>query len=250
MHPIAFHLAGHPVRSAGLLYVLAAIVGGVHAYRVARRNGWDTGVVLPGMALVVAAAYLGARLHGALNHWDRLAADPMRELLRPGALSFFGGLALGSAALIAFLRWVRLPLGEAADALAPVAPILYAMFRLGCFLNGDDYGRPTSMSWGMSFPGGSPPTLDRVHPTQLYEIGLMIPVMLALRWRSRTNRPNGVLAFELCAMMGAERLLVEFSRSGSEASFYPTVPQWLALALGTVGVAGRSWLWIRRTPVT
>jgi phosphatidylglycerol:prolipoprotein diacylglycerol transferase len=111
------------------------------------------------------------------------------------------------------------------------------MFRLGCFLNGDDYGQPTSLPWGMSFPGGAPPTHEPVHPVQLYEIVLMVPIWLAMRWRRRLDLPDGVLTFELCVLMGAERFLVDFLRTSNPTHLAPS--QWLALALCVVGVVGR-----------
>lgn len=246
MHPVAFTVAGHPIRCAGLLYVLSVIVAGLFAYRVAGRRGWDTDAVLPGVALVVAAAYLGARLQGAMGDWDRFAAQPVGELLRPGAVGFFGGLALGSVAMIVYLRLAKLPLGETADALAPIAPLLYAMFRLGCFLNGDDYGLPTSMPWGMTFPDGSPPTNDRVHPTQLYEMALMVPLGLVLRKRVQAKHAGGEVAFALCALMGTERFAVEFWRSGVGGPYYLALPQWFAVGLIAFGSAGLGLLKAKR----
>ena len=56
------------------------------------------------------------------------------------------------------------------DAGAIAVAIGYAVGRMGCFLRGDDYGVPTDLPWGMSFPKGLPPTTVHVHPTQLYEI--------------------------------------------------------------------------------
>lgn len=243
MNPIAFHVAGQAVRYAGLLYVVAVIVAWSWAWRVARRRQWDTDLILPGVAAVVSAAYAGARIHGALRDWDRFTANPIGELLRSGNLSFFGGLLLGTVALVAFLRWVKLPVGAVADELAPIAPVVYAIFRLGCFLNGDDYGRPTSLPWGISFPNGSPPTLERVHPVQLYEIVLMVPVLLAMRRRNYGNLPDGMRSFDLCVFLGLERFLVEFFRPSYVYSDYLAAPQWFALALMAVGVTGRLRLW-------
>ena len=247
MNPIAFQVAGYPVRYPGLLYVAAAIVAWVYAHRVARRKGWDSELVLPGVALVVSSAYLGARLLGTFMSPFRLPNEPLTDMLLPGGLSFFGGLALGSIVMLAFVRLAKLPLGETFDALAPVAPVVYAMFRLGCFLNGDDYGRSTSLPWGMSFPEGSPPTFERVHPTQLYEVLLMVPILLVVRAGSGTRRP-GVVAFGLCAMMGIERLLVEFTRSGTGGQYYLAAAQWLGLALAAVGLAGLARLWAQAPP--
>lgn len=229
MHPILFRIAGHAVESNGVLYFLATIVAWAYAVRASRRNGWNPEDVLPGLILVVLAAYIGARLHGAMR-----------------GLSFFGGLATGSLAVLGYLRWKRLPLGKAADALVPIAPVLYAVFRLGCFLNGDDYGRPTALPWGIRFPEGTPPTTEPVHPTQIYEILLMLPVFAWLWTRRRAGLPDGVLSFELCVLMGAERFVVEFWRLGDRIAAGLTLSQWLALLLIAIGLAGRSVVAARR----
>lgn len=245
MHPIAFHIAGVAVRYAGLLYLAAIIVAWAYAARVARRRQWSTKLVLPGVALVVSAAYMGARIHGAMQDWEWHSAD-LLDPLRSGALSFFGGLGLGAIALIGFLRWARLPIGAVADELSLIAPVLYALFRLGCLLNGDDYGRPTSMPWGMSFPEGSPPTAFRVHPVPLYEVVLMIPVWFVQRRRGDVL-PDGVRSFDLCVLLGIERFLVDFLRPSWAQADYLAASQWFALALIGIGAMGRSWLLRRKT---
>ena len=92
--------------------------------------------------------------------------------------------------LLIVIRRRRLPLAATADALAVALALGYSIGRIGCFLVGDDYGRPTDLPWGVAFPRGLPPTtagdlreqfgfdvppeiadeaLLRVHPTQLYE---------------------------------------------------------------------------------
>src|SRR5437762_1769752 len=88
-----------------------------------------------------------------------------------------------------YLRLQRINFLGAADAAAPALAIGYSLGRIGCFLVGDDYGRPTTSWVGIAFPKGSPPTtaeelrnfgasvdpslppdaILRVHPTQLYE---------------------------------------------------------------------------------
>ena len=114
------------------------------------------------------------------------------------------------------------------------------MGRIGCFLNGDDYGVATYRPWGMAFPQGSPPIDTPVHPTQLYEsvAGLAI---FALLWSRRTRpTPAGALWFDMMVLMGLERLVVEFWRRNPEWMFGLTVAQWISLGLIVVGVVGRA----------
>jgi len=76
----------------------------------------------------------------------------------------------GFLALAALARREKIPILEFLDSCAPAACVGYAIGRIGCLLSGDgDYGIPTSLPWGMSFPNGVVPTTDRVHPTPLYE---------------------------------------------------------------------------------
>ena len=225
MHPVLVTLGGHSIKSAELLYLAALVVAAWYSVRAFRREGWDADAVIPGVLLTASAALLGARLHGLLIH---------------RGLSFFGGLALGAPTALGYFRARRLPVARAADAVAPIAPVLYAIFRLGCFLNGDDYGPPTSLPWGIRFPQGSPPTLERVHPTPLYEMALMLPVFLWLRARQHARLPAGAVAFELCFLMGAERFVVEFWRLGAPGPAALTTAQWLALGLMAIGGLGRA----------
>ena len=239
MQPVLFYAAGRAIRTEGVLYVVATIVTGLYAYRTARRHGADTRLVIPGLAIVVAAAYLGARLHASLNHWLASPTESLTPVQSAADVSFFGGLVFGVLALVAFIKWNGLPLGAALDSIAPVGPVIYALFRLGCLLNGDDYGVPTSMPWGMAFPEGVPPTPERVHPVQLYEIALMVPIALWARRRTTTQLPPGALTFEVFVLMGLERLLVDFYRPSFETFAGFSGSQWLAIGLALVGVIGR-----------
>ena len=239
VHPELFRVGRHAVETDGALYFVATVVAAVYMARVFRSRRWNPDDILPGLILTVIAAYVGAKLHGAMSPWYRFAADPLGEVLQPGDLSFFGGMFLGALAAIGYIRWRRYPLGEATDALAPVGPVLYAIFRLGCLMNGDDYGRPTDLPWGMRFPEGSPPTTTPVHPTQIYEMAAMAPVFGWLWTRRNRGLPPGALAWELAILMGVERFVVEFWRRGAPGLAGLTPSQWLAILLIVIGIAGR-----------
>ena len=115
-----------------------------------------------------------------------------------------------------------------------------ALGRIGCFLVGDDYGRASDVPWAVAFPEGAPPTLETVHPTQLYEFAWLLPVALLL-WSRRNRSP--FLFGEYIALNGLGRIVIENWRVNPEVALGLTEPQWIGVALVCLGVS--SWLYFR-----
>jgi phosphatidylglycerol:prolipoprotein diacylglycerol transferase len=126
---------------------------------------------------------------------------------------------------------------------ASAAPFGQACGRIGCFLVGDDYGRPTDLPWGIAFPEGAPPTLVPVHPTQLYEAAWLL-LLGAFLWRRRRASP--FLFGEYLVGAGIGRFVVEIWRVNTRVAHGLTEAQWIALALVTLGTLGL--LYFRRRP--
>lgn len=117
------------------------------------------------------AGIVGAKLYHELQSPADFFAHPFQQLVSPYGFAWFGGLLAGFAAFVLLARSHKIPLLEMLDAGSPAAALGYGIGRIGCFLSGDgDYGTPTSLPWGMSFPNGLVPTNQRVHPTPLYEL--------------------------------------------------------------------------------
>lgn len=113
----------------------------------------------------------GAKLYHVLESPAEFFAHPLALLFSPFGFAWFGGLLAGFAAFVWVGRRQHIPLLTLLDAGSPAAALGYGIGRIGCFLSGDgDYGIPTSLPWGMSFPNGLVPTTDRVHPTPIYEL--------------------------------------------------------------------------------
>jgi len=131
-----------------------------------------------------------------------------------------------------------------ADCTAVAGAVGQSIGRLGCFLVGDDYGRPSDAPWAMAFPDGAPPTLARVHPTQLYEIAWLMPIAGFLWWR---RKKSPFLFGEYLALNGLGRLWIEKLRINPAVALGLTEPQWIGLGLITLGMGG--WLYFRMRPV-
>jgi len=116
------------------------------------------------------AGLAGARLYHLLESPSEFFADPIHLLFSQTGLAWFGGFVGGFIALFFLARHYKIPLLLMCDLCSPAAAMGYGIGRIGCLVSGDgDYGIPTSLPWGMSFPNGIVPTTERVHPTPIYE---------------------------------------------------------------------------------
>ena len=108
-----------------------------------------------------------------------------------GGMSFHGGLLGTILALILFAKRQGVPVLTIADLAAGVTPIGLCLGRIGNFINGELFGRPTDVPWCMVFPAGGPPCR---HPSQLYEAGLEGVLLFTMLWLiTRTPHPPGAI---------------------------------------------------------
>ncbi len=242
MYPELFRIGGFGVSSYGVMMALAFITGGfVGRWQFAKRG------VRPDFVwgLVIAAiigGLLGAKVHYLIIHPE---SWPENILSRSG-LVWFGGMfgALFAAALVTVFSKQRL--AAVMDGSAFALAIGYGVGRIGCFLVGDDYGKPTDLPWGIAFPKGSPPTTVPVHPTQLYEVLASLVIFALLLWVfSPRFKREGPLIFVYAILAGIERFLVEFIRTNEPVALGLTQQQWISIALVIVGIAGTWWFGTR-----
>ena len=180
----------------------------------------------------------GAKIHYLILHPSEWPGN----LLSGGGLVWFGGLFGAIIAVVIVTLLAKQRLAAIMDAGASAVAVGYAVGRMGCFLRGDDYGIPTSLPWGISFPKGLPPTTVRVHPTQLYEIGASLVIFVIITWViSPRFKREGSLIFAYAVLAGIERFLVEFVRTNKPVLLGLTQQQWISIFLFVVGVVGVWW---------
>lgn len=166
------------------------------------------------MLVLAIAGIIGAKLYHVITLiWTAHPALSTRGFLDFAGLAWNGGLIAGFAVLVWFARAHRVSLLALLDAASPSASIGYAFGRLGCFLAGDgDYGKPTNLPWGMSFPHGLVPTVQRVHPTPLYEIAGAVLLFFVLRSIAKRDVAAGTVFAVYLLGSGLFRFAVEFIR--------------------------------------
>lgn len=127
--------------------------------------------------------FIGAKIYYLLENIHHLSP----HLFGSSGFTWYGGLIAGVLSMMVMARRYRVPLGEFAGMAASPLSLAYGIGRIGCFLSGDGtYGTPSDLPWAMAFPNGTMPTLERVHPTALYEAIIafaLASVLWALRAR-------------------------------------------------------------------
>jgi phosphatidylglycerol:prolipoprotein diacylglycerol transferase len=163
--------------------------------------------------------------------------DLLGNIFSGAGLVWYGGAIGGALAVFAWAWWrgfLTLVLLDVAS--VPLA-LGYAIGRIGCQLSGDgDYGKASDLPWAMSYPDGTVPTNEEVHPSPVYEtLAMGLVAWLLWQWRDRF-RPGVLFALYL-TLAGLERFLVEFVRRNEETVAGLTTAQIESLAMMLAGMA-------------
>ena len=247
LDPVAFTLGPITVRWYGLAYVVGFALAAFILYRVAKRwrvriSGDDViTIMLCVMVGIIACARLGYCLFYGDGYY---LAHPLDILaFNQGGMSFHGGLVGALLGGIVAWKLTKIPFLTLADLGAIAAPLGLFFGRCANFVNGELWGAPTDLPWGVVF-GGAAGTMAR-HPSQLYEAlleGLVIFLVLYLLSRRRPPLPRGTFIGGFLAMYGVFRFLLEFVRQPDAQLGYLwggwlTMDQLLSVPLIVAGVA-------------
>lgn len=209
MHPILLKVGRLTLYSYGAMIAIGFVAASRVAGRRALRIGLDP-VKIQNVALAgLIGGIGGGRLAYVALNWPIYRSDWM-EILRldHGGLVFYGGFAVGLAAVLAVILWARMPLGRTVDLLVPPLVLAHAFGRIGCFLNGCCYGKPSSVPWAVAFPGEGIPR----HPTQLYEMLFLLGLFAFLKGLERRSPRPWTLLLTYGLAYGLWRFAVEFLR--------------------------------------
>lgn len=204
MYPF-IHIGHFSLGTFGILLWFAAVCACWVLHRNFLRYGIE-GDAITVVAVVTVFGIIGAKLWHVVD-------TPGEQILAREGFAWFGGLIFGILALLWQGYSTRIGPIRMLDLAAPAAAIGYGMGRLGCLVSGDgDYGIPTTLPWGMSFPHGLVPTMSRVHPTPIYELLAGLAIGYYLWRRGASPRPLGQITGEYLILSGIARFLVEFIR--------------------------------------
>jgi phosphatidylglycerol---prolipoprotein diacylglyceryl transferase len=220
MHPILFEIGGFPVYTYGLLLAAAYLLGLQFALMRARTRGLEPNRVMDLGIWIIISALVGAKLLLLIVERDKFLRDPgeLLNLARSGGV-FYGGLIAAVAVALWYLWRHRMPMWTVTDVFAPGIALGHVIGRLGCLFAGCCFGRPTTVPWAITFHNefaaqnvGTPLGVP-LHPTQLYEAGAELLILLFLLAFERKGRPfPGRTFWGYMLLYGVSRFIIEFYR--------------------------------------
>lgn len=247
--PVAIHLGPLAVHWYGLMYLTGFMLFlwlGKRRLRTLNRPGWDDKMLDDLLFYGVLGVVLGGRMGEVLFYEPGFYfSHPLKIFaVWEGGMSFHGGFLGVLVAMALFARKRQFRWLQLMDFVAPLVPLGLGAGRIGNFINGELWGRPTDVPWGMVFPN-----VDNIprHPSQLYEFALEGIALFTLLWLySKKPRPVGAVSGLFLIGYGSFRFIGEFFRNPDDGifglmTFGVSMGQWLSLPMVLAGIAMMVW---------
>jgi phosphatidylglycerol:prolipoprotein diacylglycerol transferase len=254
VHPRLLTTPFFTIYTFGVILATAYLVALWWLVRGARRDHVDVELVTSLGTWAIIGALVGAKLLlliRSVGQFTASANDPWSFVSSAG--DFYGGFIGGVAASVLFFwRHPTLRFWAVADLAAPAIALGQAIGRIGCLMAGDDYGRPTTVSWGVTFTNldaaqiGGAPLGVRLHPVQLYEsIVCALLFVVLVRLAQRRHREGDVILL-YTMLYAVARFLLEFYRGDADRGFVFGGTLSTSQLIGTMMFVVSLVLWFRR----
>ncbi|MBU0580562.1 MAG: prolipoprotein diacylglyceryl transferase [Candidatus Margulisbacteria bacterium] len=214
MYPVLINTSIFTLHSYGVMVALAFGLAIFYCYKNVKKSGLDISgdQILSIATFLIIFSMLGARWFYVIQFWKDFNYDWLAIFLfkqREGFV-FYGGLLTGTVYLVWYTWHYKINFWKFMDYVIPAGALGYGIGRLGCFLNGCCYGRPTSVPWAVVFPHHPG---EWRHPTQIYEalFGLVLFFILKY-WQEQKTQFSGQVFLLGIIAYAVERFLVELLR--------------------------------------
>ncbi len=238
MHPVLFEVGSFTIYSYGFFIAVGAVLGFSYMARQGKKQfdtTFDQSNTL--FLLLVTGGVLGGKLFLILENPSVYLSDPVR-LVSGNGFVFYGALLTCIPVMLWFFKKYHIPLWSMLDVMAIVTLILHGCGRLGCFMAGCCYGKPTGSALGVVFTNPvcqADPLNTPLHPTQLYEVGLIITILVLLVMMKTKKQFEGQLFLLYLIAYAVGRGLLEFFRGDLESGIfqqeYPSNAQLVSCAM-------------------
>jgi len=234
--PVLFRIGSLQIRYYGIIYALGFLFAVWYMARLARDKKIPLTVeeVYDLMVYIIFGVLIGARVFEILFYQPGYYFSNPAQMIAywNGGLSFHGGLVGAIIGGLIYLRKKKIGFYKIADYMViPAAPAL-AFGRIANFINGEIYGKITTVPWAVKFNGVE----GYRHPAQLYEsIGMFFTFGLLYKWRNKKYKP-GFMFWMFVVLYGGIRFVIEFWKVDENYFLGFPVGQWLSLVMLVVGL--------------
>jgi len=228
LHPVLIKIGSISVYSYGFILAVAFIVSFFIAISEAKRKSISLDVVYDLTLAAMIGGVVGARIFYVIAHLDYFFEHLLKIfVIQDGGLVFYGGLVGGTLAVFLVISLKKLVTSKVADMVAPCLALGGAIGRIGCFLNGCCYGKPSNVFWVVKFPG----LPYARHPTQIYDL-LYNLIIFGIIWnfRKKTDK-DGMIFWIYLFLYSTGRFIVEFFRVTKIVSLGLTGAQLISLGI-------------------
>lgn len=255
MHPVLFEIGGLTIYSYGAFIAVGAIAGVTYmAIQGKREAGLTFDQANNLFLLIFLAAFVGGKLFLFFEDPSQYLREPGRLLAGRGFV-FYGSFLLAVPSMIWFFRKHKLHPYKMLDVMAITTCLVHMFGRLGCFMAGCCYGKPTDTFFGVAFsdPECYAKPLDvALHPTQLYEATYIFFVMCLLLYLRKRRKFYGQLFLLYLLLYASGRFLLEYFRGDVGRGFVVddliSHSQFIALCILVVSAIVYA-AWMKRNPV-
>lgn len=240
MHPELFGF----IKSYGVLLAASFAAGILLCVRRGRARGLDADTILDFCFGVLVSSLIGVRLYYVITHPGDFHPWYRAFYIWEGGLTLYGGIIAATLTVWVMARRRRIPFLRLADIMAPAVVMGIGITRIGCFLNGCCFGRPTDSAIGVMFPLHCPAgpycaQHGALLPSQLFSSAGGFVVFALLLLLERLRSAEGATFARFLLLYGMARLLVDFTRWYEPEMILAlglTSNQWISLVLACCGL--------------
>ena len=218
MRPILIQFNEIALPSYGVMLVISFIAAILYVRRAGKRFNISPMIIENLAFYVMVGVIIGGRILYVVFHWSQYENDLLGIIrIWEGGMMFFGGFIGALIAGIIYLRKEKTPVLKVADIIVPAVALGTFFTRIGCFLNGCCFGKPSSLPWAIKFPahcvaGSSPVGQYSLHPTQPYASLFGLALFFFLNRKLNKPHKTGVVFALYLIFSGAFRFGVDFIR--------------------------------------
>lgn len=222
MHPVLFHIGPVTIYSYGFLIAIGALLGFTYLYFHGKKYfnvSFDQSNTL--FIYLVIAGVLGGKFFMIFESPSYYLSNP-GKLLSGSGFVFYGSLVFAIPTMLWFFKKNNLPAWGMLDIMGPTACIAHGFGRIGCFLAGCCYGKPTDSIFGVTYIDAAcqaEPLNTPLHPTQLYEATFIFSIFILLTILKKKKQFNGQLFLIYIMLYAVGRGVLELYRADLERGF-------------------------------